>query len=559
MPSSLFVERAHQFAESLGDDDAKISIEHYLRHCAYPGPTVMFVGAAGRGKSTLLAKAARITLDPSAATQFAGDVAWKKTVREMAAPNSVFHAAESSSVGETLLCDGPSFGTADLAVMAVQITQPAGMDEVNYVKEHLSGIPSVLVLTKCDQVDKDDFQEGLEAILENYGVFPWLAVLLSDIDGNLTETTAHGQLLQTFEQWWKNEGQDCAEKAREAHQNQLQQAWRDRARMILESKEQEYAPQFEIIKQSLASTSGANEAQQIQDELMRGLKILPDQALAFYRNRIPELRLNVNRITYQYTDSVKGGAEIDLSQITQALRKFYQEWDQEVRSYVDDELKPSVESLRQKAMNYEEHIRTATNTKATTEMARDRASRQDVFIERENSQKGIELQGNFDLSISDKLRSVATPTVTAIGTGMLLMTVVGATVFSFFAPGVALVGAIAAGIGTSGSLTDANQRRRANDLREAIGRQSAEYEHQLQQQLYSDWKRFSDDVRDSVSASKRRLSILMMHQSPGQDREISQKHKELSSKIALIGNLRSNLRWLVDHEQDAPPVASREA
>jgi hypothetical protein len=218
-----------------------------------------------------------------------------------------------------------------------------------------------------------------------------------------------------------------------------------------------------------------------------------------------------------------------------------------------------VESLRQKAIHYEEHIRTATNTKATTEMARDTNSRQEVLSEHGDNQNGIELHGNFDLSISDKLRTVATPAVTAIGTGMLLMTVVGATVFSFFAPGVALVGAIAAGIGASGSMTEANQRRRANDLREAIGRQSAEYEHQLQQQLYSDWKRFSDDVRESVSASKRRLSILMMQQSPGQDREISQKHKELSSRIALIEKLRSNLRWLVDHEQDAPPIASREA
>ena len=185
------------------------------------------------------------------------------------------------------------------------------------------------------------------------------------------------------------------------------------------------------------------------------------------------------------------------------------------------------------------------------EMSRVTNRRQEVFAERLETSEAVELQGDFDLTVSDKLRAAATPTVSGLGTGLLLFGLVGATFFAPFAPIIALLGGGTMGGIMFDTMGKANQRRQASALKEAIQRQAVEHEHSLQQQLYSEWKQFSDNVRESVSASKRRLGILLMQQSPAQDSVLSESHKALTANIAKTNSLRRDLSWLEEHEQGA--------
>ena len=564
MPSSTFADRAHKFAEELADNEAKAQIKRYLRQRDFSGPVVTFIGATGRGKTTLFGKAAQVTPSPSVIIHFAGDSDWGRPVAELAVPNSVLQAANQEAVGNALLCDSSAFNSAnsnnvlssllkltDLAVMAVQLTQPAGLDEVAFVKEQLDGIPSILVLTKCDQIDEDDFQDGLEAVLENYGDFPWLGVLLSDIEGNLAEITSQGQILPIFDQWWQKEGHIRAEEARQAHLKKLQQNWRIEAKRVLDGKEQDYAPQLEAVSQLLSVSSSASQAQRLQDELMGGLKPLPERAVALYKNRFSDLRVQVSHATNQFADSIKAGTEVSQNQIERTLSGVYQEWDRDARLYVRDEIKIAVEHLQEVAVRYEVLIRAATGTEATKDMSRATNRRQEVFAERFDTRDTVDLQGDFNLTVSDKLRAAATPTVSALGTGLLLFSLVGATLFAPFAPLIAIFGGGTMGGIMFDTMGKANQRRQASALKEAIQRQAVEHEHRLQQQLYSEWKQFSDDVRESVAASKRRLSILLMQQSPAQNSVCSETYKALTVNIAKIDSLRRDLRWLEEYEQGA--------
>jgi len=567
MPSSTFTDRAHSFAENLGDRDVADQIGRDLRQSDFAGPVITFVGAGGRGKSTLFSRAAQITPAPTVGVRFAGEAAWKKTVRDLPFPGSAFWATAPEAAGGDLLCDAPPFGSAesdgvlaallgltDLAVMAVQITQPAGAEEVAFAKERLGGISAVLVLTKCDQVDGEEFQEGVEAVLENYGDIPWLAVLLSGLGGNVAGVTSHDQKLMSFEQWWQGRRETHTAAGRRAHLKRLRQGWRDGAREVLEAKEQEYAPRLAEVSQSLAASQSAAEARRLQDELVDGLNSLPERALSFYKSRLSDLRVQVNRVTYRFTSGVRGGAQISQSELERALSRVYQEWDREARLHVRDEIEPFAERLHKAAARYEGLIRAAARAEAA-EVVGGADRRQEVCAERMSLQNDVELHGDFDLTISDKLRTAATPTVSALGTGVLFFGVVGATFLWPFAPLIAVVAGGATGLGVFGGMSEANQRRRASELEKAVQRQSVEYELQLQQQLRSEWKQFSESMRDSVAASKRRLTVLLMQQSPPQDGGRAATQESLKRNLMKVDSLRRDLRWLEEQQPDIPAAA----
>lgn len=568
MPSSLFLSRAQAFAEQIGDAAARRQIERYLRHEEYPGAIVTFVGAAHRGKTTLFNKAANGETETLSAIQFAGAALWKKPFGALMVPNGSFIEVPLDTAGDVLLCDGPAFDASendsllssllritDMAVVAVQITQPAGAEEVAFVRERLAEVPSVLVLTKCDQADEDDFQDGLEAVLDNYGDFPWLAVLLSDIDGSLQETTARGQSLIRFEQWWASEGQKRAEEARQVHLNRMDQRWREQARSVLDDKEQTFTPMFQEVSLALSSSSSVNEALRLQGELRDSLSKLPEVAVAYYRSRLPDLHLELTHATEEFTDSIRAGKDIDPPQIEARLSSVYQTWDEEARLYVQDHMQTDVDKLYQKALRYDELVKAAAQIEITNEMTHGAEQRREMHTDRLRTKGGPDLQGGFDLTVSDKLRAVAVPTVSGLGVGMMLLTVVGATIFAPFAPLIALAGAGVMGIGTGGAVSQANQQKRVNQLKEAISRQSTNYQHQLVRQIETEWREFSSQVRETVAASKRRLNVLLQEQSPAQDEVLKLKHYNLNSNIAKIASLRCDLRWLEEHDNGAGLMA----
>ena len=571
MPSSLFMTRAQAFAEQIGDAAAKRQIERYLRHEEYPGPIVTFVGAANRGKTTLFCKAINKKVEEFSSIQFAGVGLWKKPFHVLGVPNGSFTEVPSDIASDLLLCDAPAFDSSeddsllssllritDIAVMAVQITLPAGAEEIDFVRERLTEVPSILVLTKCDQVDEDDFQDGLEAILDNYGDFPWLAVLLSDLDGGLQETTARGQSLIRFEQWWNTEGQNRAEEARQVHLKRMDQRWREQARSVLDDKDQMYTPMFQEISQAISSSSNVNEALRLQDGLMESLKKLPEIAINHYRSRLPDLTIQVSHALDGFTDSIRAGKEISQPQIEQTLSSLYQEWDQEARLHVQDQMQADVDKIYQTAVRYDELVKAATQIEITNEMTRDTGRRQKVFTDRMGVKSGVDLQGSFDLAVSDKIRAVAMPTVSALGTGMLLLTVVSATVFAPFALLIALAGAGIMGIGTGGAASQANQQKRVSQLKEAINRQATNYQHQLVHQMSAEWKEFSDQVREMVAASKRRLNVLLLEQSPDKDEALKEKYGKISSNLAKMASLRRDLHWLEEHDSGVGLIDDRQ-
>lgn len=563
MPSLIFAQRAHKFAEELGDSATSIQIETYLHQSDLPGPTVMIVGAEGRGKSVLFGKAAGVVGPPSGRVRFAGGGTWKKTVSDMAVAEAVFLAAEAAAIGDVLLCDAPSISDklipslltrTDFAIMAVQITQPSGADEVAFVRQRLTDIPAVLVLTKCDQADDEDFADGLDAALEVYGDFSWEAVLLSDKDGGMEARAASGDSRLTFESWWGSQGQARAEQARRSHLDRLSSAWRARARKVLDEEEQHYTPLLEVVLDARTVSSTVTQAFRIQDDLMSGLKALPEVAIAHYRKRLPDLRLRVSQCTNSSVDRVKADGQIDPTAIGQALATIYKEWDQEARSYVRDEISLTVERLHEAAARYEELVRAAAKVEATVGAA---PSQSAEALLNKQSGSAFDLQGEFGPSISDMIRVTATPVVSGLGTGLLLFSVIGA-LLGPFAPVLALLGGGIAGLGMHGMGTEAVRRKASGNLREAIQRQAVEQEHAMQQLFQSEWNDFTYGVRESLAASKRRLAALVMHQSTSKDSEMAAQHAALTRNLSKIASLKTDLQWLEQHEGAAKLIIDAE-
>jgi energy-coupling factor transporter ATP-binding protein EcfA2 len=558
MASTLFEQRAHQFAEELGDPATAKQVTSYLHHRDLPGPIVTFVGAQGRGKSTLLQLAAQVPSSASTRIRFAAATTWKKTVGEWGVTDSVFLAADSAEVGDALLCDGPPFtdkivpsllDRTDFAVFAVQITQPSGADEVAFVRECLTAVPSVLVLTKCDQVDEGEFAEGVEAVLEVYGDFPWVAVLLSDLDGSLEGREQGDKGLLAFRNWWRNEGQAQSEQARRVQGERLGQAWRRQARETLAAKEQEYAPLLEAVREARTVSSTVTQAYRLQDELMDSLKSLPDRALGLYRNRVPELRLRVTQVTNNYVDSIRAGSPINPTAIGNELTDVYQVWDSEARTFVRDEIKATVEPLHTVATRYEDLVRAAAKVEATNEMMKGSHQREAALDDWLGEQATVSLQGDFNLSVSDKIRSTATPVASGLGTGLLLFNVIGATILFPFATFLALLGGVLVGGSLYGVNTEGNRRKLASNVKEAVQRQAYEQEHVLLQRFHSEWADFSHGVRESVGASKRRLDIMAMNQSTQQDGALAKQDAALTQNMLKIEALFRDLEWLEHHEQ----------
>lgn len=572
MPSSFFTDRLQRFADALGDEKTKRRITDYLRQCDFPGPVVTLVGAEGRGKSTLFTKATHLSVEPEDRVNCAGATDWKKTVKNhLKVLGCDLHEVGEDTVGEVLYCDAPPFRTSeqdkkvmsllaitDLAVMTVQITQPAGAEEVGFVRTHLADIPAVLVLTKCDQADEGDFQEGLDAVLENYGEFPWLAVLLSDWDGNVSEITKGDKVLQSFDAWRQAEGQSSGEQARQAHLNHLQQRWRAQARTFLDAKEQEEAPKLEQVVQTRGDFAAVAEAGRLEDELVNGVDRLPEQALNGYKSQMTDLRRQVEQITHEFTDRIRSGAEVTHAELEKALDAVYAEWDQAARNSERERIKPFLNALEKKALQYVKLIADADHVQASHDISPQTHERNDAFLSYSGHENSVELAGNFDLTLPDKLRFAALPTVSGLGTGVLLLTVVGATFLAPFAPIIALAGAGAMGIGTFGSLTESNHQRRAARVREAIQRQMGQRERRLEQRFYADWKQVRDSLRDSVAASKRRLNLLMMQQTPMQDKDLRRQQDALQSNLQKIYGLRQELGWLEEKCQESTLITNTE-
>ena len=114
------------------------------------------------------------------------------------------------------------------------------------------------------------------------------------------------------------------------------------------------------------------------------------------------------------------------------------------------------------------------------------------------------------------------------------------------------------GIGTFGTLTESNHQRRAARVREAIQRQVGQRERQLEQRFYADWRQVRDSLRDSVSASKRRLTLLLTQQSPTQDKELRHQQDALQSKLRNIYGLRHELGWLEEKCQESSLITDTE-
>lgn len=572
MPSTIFEQRAYKFAEELSDDVTTNKIKFYLRRSGLPGPIITFVGGEGRGKSRLLSQAAMVVPPPSARVGFAGTVTWKKIVGDMAVADSIFLSADYAVVGDTLLCDSPAFSPGkkdrlvpsllsqtDFAVMAVQINQPSGADEVAFVHKYLINIPSVLVLTKCDQADEDDFGEGLEAVLDVYGDFPWAAVLLSDLDGGMMEREGNTRSLTTFGQWWKAQGQARAEEARRAHLERLGHGWRQHARTTLETKEIEFAPLLKSVREARSVSSATASAYRLQDELMDGLKALPEKALYHYRRRVPDLQLRVSQKTDRYIDGIRAGSGIDSAAIGVELSKIYTAWDQEARTLVREEMKSTVERLHAMATDYERQVRAATKSEATDDMKNKAQQREVAVGERLRDEENVELQGEFELTVSDKIRSAAMPAASALGTGLLLFNLIGTTaLLGPFAPFLAVISGGMMGIGSGGYNAEANRRKLVGNMKEAIQRQSREQEHTLQQRFSSEWTDFSYGVRESVAASKRRLDVLAMGQPRNQDAQLASEDAALTQNMRKIETLVRDLRWLEEHERGGKLVGETE-
>jgi hypothetical protein len=325
-------------------------------------PVVCLVGATGRGKSRLAALCAEaegaVSLTSPSVLQQAVQAFLLKGEQESGEPDTQ----------PILLLEAPALDTAsnrgrladciartDLLLMVVQLTQPAGYVEVEFARESLSPDARerraiVMVLTKADMVDEEDFADATEAIWTAYRDLGCQEIVIAG--RGLSHDNFFGRPL--FEEWWPARGRTLAMQA-----SCEQRAFRmeDMLRVIeaeLRQRGGETERALAAIQRRSEMREQCKTALDLQERLRTGLAEIPDRLAADYQERLPELRIQLENAI----DMLLGGTvgKQDAEANGDRFGEICIEWDKTTRARIRRAVQPEMDGLMTICADYQDAV-----------------------------------------------------------------------------------------------------------------------------------------------------------------------------------------------------------
>lgn len=354
MLSAKQCDEIRSFNTLLGDPEVSKTSNALLIHSTLVGPVVTMVGAAGRGKTALTTRLSGYPEQNNGGIALTYGSDWNAGVRELFPEISRRTVLDRRLAGNVLLCDGPSLDSnssqekalqvldrTDLIVYTVQITQPTGYDEVHFAREHVKERLAVLVLTKCDQVDQEDFADAIRAIRDAYGILPWKAIVVSG--RNLPEEGVYG--LPEFTAWWRTQGIEAAQASRRDRQKALTAEWLSTTSSTLKARAQTLNREIEIAEQALRVDARLEEAYALQKRIRDRAQEMTDQADTLYAAKMPDLHQEIMTCVDATLAQLSRPDQCNLPVLEDQIRMLVDHWDRETKESIQSELRSPVVAI----------------------------------------------------------------------------------------------------------------------------------------------------------------------------------------------------------------------
>ncbi len=519
MNFSVYDQKANALVLELHDEATSRAFETYRRHEEQPGPVIAFVGASGRGKSSLWASVSGgEPAEPGTQAVLFHDLRWNQPAYHLLRQPVIHQVAATGSgrpgaASSLLFADARAFAPggaaeevmarADVAIFAVQVTQPTGADEVAWARKHLAGTDGaapVLVLTKADQADEDDLAEAAEAILKAYGDLPWQAVLIAGRD--VPDEGRGG--FRRFDQWWREAGADLAENARAARLDGLRRAWQASARAALDFQEAAREPELLAIQAQLRADEGVRRALDLRARIRSQINVLPRRAADAYSRGLSALRADLSECVEPALARIRSTGEQDNAALEREIQTSLATGDEQARAQVRQEVQPLVDSLR---ADCEAFIQTV-GALCSPAAAAQRPDASSGWNEDLISSGTVFHVPEVGLSFAREARPLLAAVPSGLGSALGLYTAAGLV---FLPAIIAAPVALAAGALIGGSLyatqRDDNQSRLAGEMRTAITKRLEHLLRDLQTRFVGDWQALADEITGQIDPYDRTLNI----------------------------------------------------
>jgi hypothetical protein len=550
MPYSVLHQRCAALAAEIGEPSLCAAVDAFLLHEAFPGPVVAVLGGTGRGKSRLFA--AMTGLQPpveGAPMTLAGGATWHGLAHSVCPPSCRFEATDAMGSGSSLMIDAPPFdrssdhdtvrcllGISDLAIMTVQVTHPTGAEEVQFAREHLTDLAAVLVITKCDLVEDDEFEDVRDAILAAYREIPWQAILVSERG----EGGAARGGLPAFQRWWTEHGTVCAADARAACRGRMLAAWTGSARETLSLRESKIEEELQGLHGRMNTKASVKRALSLKESVYRQLAGLPERTLDLYRSRLNELRSEFHVVVSQDLDAVTSGDAPDPSRLQSRLGTLIADWDSAARASIRESLEPTMRRLRQEAEEFCGLVNALCSefvdalvpagSVTTAEYSREVAWTASVDVD--------------TLSSAERVRPISMAVLSGIG-GTLSVNAIAAVALGVLAlPLAAVAGAVAAWT-TFSTLSDTSRRKARADLERRLEMHYTALAREVQQRFHGDWKQLCHEIQSQLHPFERRLDTYLFACPRQPDADLQPRLAVLSRNRARLRDLQGELNVIL--------------
>lgn len=551
-----FIQNATAFRDRLADPRVAAKIDGSVALASQPGPVVSFVGMSHRGKSTLMSEVMGIPLKNSNDFSIVAGPIWNLALTKEPWVKGQISRRADQSCGDILVCDLPGIDSVktgetvercisltDLAVMTIQVTQPTGEVEMEFVKRYLCETPSILVLTKCDTADDEDLQDALEATLEAYADVSWQAILVSG-----TDVPQEGRLgCQNFSTWWRGNIRSVADNARRLHHGETKTQWVAEAAALLVERRRDLAAQFQPLQERLKLSEALVQVQRLQEQIAEQCRQLPQQATQYYQSRLPQLRLSVSEATDSIVEGYRQGQPPDLRSTERELEQIYREWDTETRNFVRAQMEPKVARLRAEAARFVD----AVNLMVQSEPNRDISNQRRLEATGDERLVGGQANSFFTfedarlaMTTQETVRQIAIPTISGLSSGALLLGLGSAFMAPFLALPLAALGAGAMIFGQGTAIAQANRRRIADDVQRAIQGQAMRLELKLLQQFSEEWRQFVHKAQEALTFHQEVVSRLLADATLGANSDSRALYMALATEMQQQETLGRDLREL---------------
>ena len=219
-------------------------------------------------------------------------------------------------------------------VYTIQITQPAGYEEIHFAREYLKDLPAVLVLTKCDQADEEDFEDALREIHATYGILPWKAILVSG--RNMLEEGLGS--LPDFAKWWDSQGMDIALTACQDRQKGFTLQWVDMVDTLLKIRSQETQNEIELIEQGFQSEASIEATNALQKQIERRARTMVQQAESLYNKQYRDLHERILSCVEQSLVHISHPDQFNFPVLKYRIQEYIEQWEEETKEFIHSEL-----------------------------------------------------------------------------------------------------------------------------------------------------------------------------------------------------------------------------